>query len=190
MNRAITSLAFLIISLAVGLLTGCSDGPKESSNSDSSAVDSMAKEKAISELKATTGNDVKGSVYFTKTDNGIQISAVVSALTPGQHGFHIHAKGDCSSGDGKSAGGHFNPHSVDHGGADAKIRHVGDLGNITADSFGNAKYERIDTMISFNGVNNIIGKGVIIHAGTDDLTSQPTGAAGARVACGVIKKVN
>lgn len=143
--------------------------------------------KAISNLNATTGNAASGRVYFVTTENGVRISAQLLGLTPGDHGFHIHKKGDCSSGDGKSAGGHFNPHKVSHGGPDAAIRHVGDLGNITANAEGNASYDRIDSLVSFTGPNSIIGKGIIIHAGADDLTSQPTGAAGARVACGVIE---
>ena len=124
-----------------------------------------------------------------ETGQGVRIVAYLSGLTPGDHGFHIHAKGDCSSGDGKSAGGHFNPHIVRHGAPDSAERHVGDLGNVTAGANGNATYDRVDAVVSFEGANRILGKGIIIHAGADDLSSQPTGAAGARVACGVIEQV-
>ena len=187
MNRSIIWLKmFNILVLATFGLISC-----DSSNGSKDAVDSTVSDQiqtptANSKLDPTIGHTVGGSVSFVKTANGVHITAQLSGLTPGDHGFHIHAKGDCSSGDGKSAGGHFNPQSVDHGGPNSTIRHIGDLGNITADAAGNAKYDRIDSVISLEGANSIIGKGIIIHAGADDLTSQPTGAAGARVACGVI----
>ncbi len=159
---------------------GCSENSTDVTESD--------KGRSVANLKATAGNSASGSVSFVKTDNGVRVTAELTGLTTGDHGFHIHEKGDCSSSDGKSAGGHFNPHKVNHGGPDAAIRHVGDLGNISADENGNARYDRVDKLISFDGTNNIIGKGIIIHAGADDLTSQPTGAAGTRVACGVISQ--
>ena len=146
--------------------------------------------KAIAVLHPTEGNTVQGVVTFTKVANGIKIVADVEGLTPGKHGFHIHQWGDCSSGDGKSAGGHFNPDNVAHGGPDAKVRHVGDLGNLEADESGKAHYERVDTMIAFFGKHSIIGRGIIVHSGEDDLSSQPTGAAGSRLACGVIGIAN
>ncbi|RMH95460.1 MAG: superoxide dismutase family protein [Calditrichaeota bacterium] len=142
--------------------------------------------KAVAVLHPTEGNNVTGVVYFTQMENGVKIEAKVEGLTPGEHGFHIHEFGDCSSGDGKSAGGHFNPEGKSHGAPDAAERHVGDLGNLTADDAGVAKYERVDSHLSLNGPNSIIGRAVIIHEKADDLTSQPTGAAGSRLACGVI----
>ncbi|NKB25631.1 MAG: superoxide dismutase family protein [Kiritimatiellae bacterium] len=145
------------------------------------AVD--AKAKAISVLYPTTGNDVKGVVQFTEVPGGVLITAQLSGLSPGKHGFHIHEYGDCSGADGKTAGGHFNPHGKHHSGPNKPERHVGDLGNILADKEGNATYTRVDTHVT---IESIIGKSLIVHAKEDDLTSQPTGAAGPRVACGVI----
>lgn len=142
--------------------------------------------KAVCVLHPTEGNNASGIIKFEKTEGGIKIIADVEGLTPGKHGFHIHEFGDCSRLDGKSAGGHFNPEGTDHGAPDAAVRHVGDLGNLVANDEGKAHYEMIDTYISFDGLHSIIGRAVIVHAGEDDLTSQPTGAAGARVACGVI----
>ncbi len=141
---------------------------------------------AVCVLNPTEGNEVSGIVTFTKTDSGIKIVANFEGLTPGNHGFHIHEFGDCSRLDGKSAGGHFNPDGKKHGAPNSKERHVGDLGNLLANEDGKAYYEMIDTHISFSGSHSIIGRAIIVHAGEDDLTSQPTGAAGARVACGVI----
>lgn len=145
---------------------------------------------AVAVMHPTQGNSVQGVVTFTKVDNGIRIVADISGLTPGKHGFHIHEFGDCRAADGTSAGGHFNPHNAPHAGPNASSRHVGDLGNLEADQNGNAHYDRVDQVVTFSGENNIIGRGVIIHAGEDDLTSQPTGAAGPRVACGVIGVAN
>ncbi|RME01736.1 MAG: superoxide dismutase family protein [Calditrichaeota bacterium] len=146
--------------------------------------------RAIAVLHPTEGNSVTGVVTFTKVEGGIKIVADVEGLTPGKHGFHIHQWGDCSAANGTSAGGHFNPDNVPHAGPDSPKRHVGDLGNLEADENGKAHYERVDTVIAFSGKHSIIGRGVIVHAGEDDLKSQPTGAAGARVACGVIGIAN
>jgi len=142
--------------------------------------------KAVAVLSPTKGNNVSGTVTFTKVDGGVKIVADVAGLTPGQHGFHIHEFGDCSAPDAASAGGHFNPHHMQHGGPDATVRHAGDFGNLEADASGKAHYERVDTMISLDGADSIIGHGVIVHEKADDLKTQPTGNAGARVACGAI----
>jgi Cu-Zn family superoxide dismutase len=123
---------------------------------------------------------------FTVVDGGVRVVADLDGLSPGKHGFHIHTYGDCTSADGTSAGGHFAPHGRPHGAPTDTERHVGDLGNVVADADGHAHYDRVDPIIALHGENSIIGRGVILHAGEDDLTSQPTGAAGARVACGVI----
>ncbi len=143
-------------------------------------------ERAIAVLYPTKDNSVSGVVTFTKLAEGIKVSSNIIGLAPGKHGFHIHEFGDCSSPDGTSAGGHFNPSMMAHGAPTDSMRHSGDFGNITADSSGTAVMEWIDPVISLDGPNSIIGRAVIIHAGEDDLKTQPTGAAGARVACGVI----
>jgi Cu-Zn family superoxide dismutase len=125
-------------------------------------------------------------VAFTKMENGIQVVAHVEGLTPGDHGFHIHEYGDCSAPDATSAGGHFAPLGKPHGAPTSTDRHVGDLGNITAGEDGAAHLEWLDTHLAFSGPQSILGRAVIVHADPDDLTSQPTGNAGGRVACGVI----
>lgn len=142
--------------------------------------------KAVAVLHPTAGNEVSGEVRFSKAPKGIEISAEISGLSPGRHGFHIHQWGDCSAPDGTSAGGHFNPFNTRHGAPGDKERHVGDLGNLDAGADGIAHFEMVDKVISLTGPNSIIGRAVIVHAGEDDLKSQPTGNAGARVACGVI----
>jgi superoxide dismutase, Cu-Zn family len=138
------------------------------------------------QLAPTQGNSVHGTVKFTETSGGVRVVAHLEGLTPGQHGFHVHEKGDCSAPDATSAGSHFNPAGAPHGAPDAAQRHVGDLGNITADAGGKAHYDRVDKNLRFDGPNSILGRAVIVHAKADD-GSQPVGNAGARVACGVIK---
>ncbi len=142
--------------------------------------------KAITVLHPTKGSNVEGVVTFTKSGNEVKIVADVTGLTPGKHGFHIHEFGDCSSPDGKAAGGHFNPTNNPHAGHDAEQRHEGDLGNLEADSSGKAHLDLTDNMMAMTGEKSIIGRGVIVHEKEDDLKSQPVGNAGGRVACGVI----
>jgi Cu-Zn family superoxide dismutase len=142
--------------------------------------------KAIAVLHPTKGNNVEGVVTFTKSGNEMKVVADITGLTPGKHGFHIHEFGDCSSPDAKSAEGHFNPTKAPHAGHDAAQRHVGDLGNIEADSSGKAHLELTDNMMTMSGENSILGRGLIVHQKADDLKTQPTGNAGGRVACGVI----
>jgi superoxide dismutase, Cu-Zn family len=142
--------------------------------------------KAICVLYPASGSTVSGTVTFTKTDKGIVVVADITGLTPGKHGFHIHEFGDCSATDATSAGGHFNPAMMKHGGPSDMERHEGDLGNLTADDKSVAHLEITDKMLTFDGKNSIIGRGVIVHAKEDDLVSQPVGNAGARVACGTI----
>ncbi|OGH59903.1 MAG: superoxide dismutase [Candidatus Lindowbacteria bacterium RIFCSPLOWO2_12_FULL_62_27] len=141
---------------------------------------------AIAVLHPTETGAVKGWVKFAADAGGVKIHAELEGLTPGPHGFHIHQYGDCSSSDGSLAGGHFNPEGMPHGGPDTESRHVGDLGNIEAGEDGRAVYDRVDPRLSLSGAQTIIGRSVIVHAKVDDLTSQPAGAAGARLSCGVI----
>ena len=143
-------------------------------------------ERAVAVLHPTEGNRVTGTVVFTQVGNKVRIEGAVEGLTPGKHGFHIHEWGDCSAPDGSSAGGHYNPDNNPHAGPDQIKRHMGDLGNLDANPMGEADYERDDGYVALNGPHSIIGHAIIIHAGEDDLTSQPTGNAGGRVACGVI----
>lgn len=143
--------------------------------------------KAVAVLHATKkGGDVHGKVTFTQTPKGVLVEGTIEGLTPGLHGFHVHEFGDCSSDDAMSAGGHFNPTNQPHAGPHADKRHVGDLGNIEANDKGVAKIDLVDTAITFSGATSIIGRGLIVHAKADDLKSAPAGAAGDRVACGVI----
>jgi Cu-Zn family superoxide dismutase len=162
-------------------------GSKSSSNQGGTQSESAPTLTATATLAPTQGSSVSGTVTFEQTADGVRVFAVLSGLTPGEHGFHVHEIGDCSSPDGSAAGAHFNPAGMAHGGPDADPHHMGDLGNITADSTGHATYDRVDAHLALDGANSIVGRAVIVHEKADDMTSQPAGAAGARLACGVIE---
>lgn len=145
---------------------------------------------AIAVIQATEGNETAGSVTFTKVEGGILVEGTITGLTPGKHGFHVHQYGDLRKNDGTSTGGHFNPTGHDHAGPHDAVRHVGDLGNIEANADGVATFSFVDKQLKFEGAASIIGRGLIVHAGEDDLSSQPTGAAGARVGMAIIGHTN
>jgi Cu-Zn family superoxide dismutase len=144
---------------------------------------------ATAKLEPTKGNTASGTVTFTQKGDKVVVEAKVAGLTSGNHGFHIHEKGDCSSGDGMSAGGHFNPRGKPHAAPTTTDRHTGDMPMLVADVSGNATLVvEIDLMTIGSGENDIVGRGLIVHKDADDFTTQPTGNSGARVACGVIAK--
>jgi len=148
-----------------------------------------ADQTAVVDLAPTAGNTTKGSVTFTSKGDKVVLTARVSGLAPGPHGFHVHEKGDCSAADGMSAGGHFNPHGKGHGSHSAAVRHAGDLPSLDADATGNATLTvELDGLSIGSGAGDIVGRSVVVHKDADDFTTQPTGNSGARVACGVIRK--
>lgn len=168
-----TAIATLI---AIGVLSACasySAGPA-----------------ASAQLQATTGNSVAGWVKFAQAGDKVRVSGEVSGLAPNTaHGFHIHDKGDCSSGDGMSTGGHFNPEGHPHGGFDAAEHHAGDLKSLQSDSNGVAKFQyEISAVTVGSGVTDVVGHGLIVHRDPDDMKTQPTGNSGPRLACAVIHK--
>ncbi len=142
--------------------------------------------KAVAVLVPTEGMKVSGTVMFEQMEDGVKVTGTVKGLTPGKHGFHVHEFGDLTSPDGKSAGGHFNPTDAPHAAPDAEMHHAGDLGNIEANQEGVATIDLTDKMLKMEGATSILGRGLVVHAGEDDMKSQPSGDAGARVAVGVI----
>lgn len=145
---------------------------------------------ATATLAATEGSTVSGDLRFEAMEGGVRVTGRLARLKPGTtHGFHVHETGDCSAPDGSSAGGHFNPMDTAHGRVGTSTHHVGDTDNVVADADGNAAVDnRLDgATLGDNASTDIVGKAVIVHAGADDYTSQPTGDAGARLACGVIE---
>ncbi len=143
-------------------------------------------------LNPKSGSTANGMVMFTEQDGQVTLEAHINGLTPGTHAIHVHEKADCSSEDGKSSGGHWNPTFAPHGAWGSETGfHRGDIGNFSADETGHG-------MITFSTdlwcigcedeTKNLVGKAIIVHQGEDDLSSQPSGAAGARVSCaGIIQ---
>ena len=201
--RLIHTSLFLASALA---LTACNKGAEPDSApadtvaaaaattpvTDPAAPPEMAKPIATAQLQPTKDSTVAGTINFSLVDGQLRASGDITGLKPdSEHGFHIHEKGDCSAPDGTSAGGHFNPGSSEHGSISAAMHHGGDMPNIKADAQGNA---HIDGPVASNvnvGVGDgfdIVGRGLIVHADPDDYKTQPTGNAGARLACAVIAK--
>jgi Cu-Zn family superoxide dismutase len=138
-------------------------------------------------LDPKSGSTTEGTVTITEEGNQVTFEANITGLSEGTHAIHLHEKADCSSDDGKSTGGHWNPTFENHGawGAEEGF-HRGDIGNFEADASG------VGTVVFSTNlwcldcddpIKNIMGKAVIVHQGADDLVSQPSGAAGARISC-------
>ena len=161
--------------------------------------------KASAQLQPTKGNKTFGEATFEQVGDKVRVAIFVQGLKPGQdHALHIHEVGDCSAPDGMSAKGHFNPDGMPHGHWRRPNRHAGDLPALKADKAGRARiasrsdtddrisndrgnFVDVDIITLKPGPANIIGRAVIVHADPDDYKTQPTGNAGARIACGVIQ---
>jgi Cu-Zn family superoxide dismutase len=144
---------------------------------------------AVAKLEPRSGSTVTGSITFTQIGDVVRITGEVTGHTKGPKGFHIHEKGDCSAADGMSTGGHFNPHKHKHGGPYDPVKHSGDLGNLVFNDQGAVKINVVvgDISVSKDRADGIVGRAVVVHAAADDFKTDPTGNAGGRVACGVIK---
>ena len=141
---------------------------------------------AVAVVHALGDHKVKGKVTFTQKDDGVEIVAELTGLTPGEHGFHVHEFGDCSMADGKCAGGHFNPTGTPT--AAPTTPNATSATWATSKPMTSAKpsYKRVDKLIALHGPNSVIGRSVILHAKADDMKTQPTGDAGDRIGCGTI----
>jgi len=145
--------------------------------------------RATAQLQPTKGNKTIGEATFEQMGDKVRVVIFVQGLKPGQeHGLHIHEAGDCSSGDGMSTKGHFNPYGKPHAHYGSAERHAGDLPPLKANKRGRANVQiDLDIITVAPGPASIIGRGLIVHAAPDDYKTQPTGNAGARIACGVIQ---
>ena len=145
--------------------------------------------KAVAILEPTTANSARGTVTFTQDGDEVRVRAQVSGLKPNaEHGFHVHEKGDCSSGDGMSTGGHYNPAGRPHGPQSGE-HHAGDMPSLRADANGNATASFELKGVSVGGAAaDLVGRGLIVHRDPDDYRTQPTGNAGPRIACAVITR--
>lgn len=179
-NKSTIALALLIGACLA--LAGCDGDDAES-----------LQQEAIAEISSTTasGSSVTGEAIFTQDGDDIMLTVDIRNASPGLHAVHIHATGDCSAPDGTSAGGHWNPTNEQHGRWGGDSFHLGDLGNIPVGSDGTGYIERTTDLwdIGTGSDLDIVGKAIIVHAGEDDFISQPSGAAGRRIGCGVIELV-
>jgi len=168
----------LLLAAAAGLETLAAAGAKAAAAAPPLAANAQIK-------GAEAG--LSGSVQFIQNGAKVHVIADISGATPGQHGFHVHEKGVCTAPDFKSAGGHFNPSAAPHACMPTMPRHAGDFGNVTVGADGHAHLDTTVDTITLSGPNSVIGKAIIFHKGTDDCTTQPSGNAGDRAACGVIE---
>jgi Cu-Zn family superoxide dismutase len=173
-SRRVLPAAALALCAAV-LAAGCA------------ATSSSAPTHVVATLQPTRGNSAAGTVWFSQDGGQVFLRGRITGLAANQeHGFHVHEKGDCSSGDGMSAGGHLNPHGKPHGPPTGE-HHAGDLPSIKADANGAATVRmRVAGTLLGGSAADIAGKALIVHVAPDDYTTQPTGNSGARIACGVI----
>ena len=192
MKKGILIAASALLMLSVS----CKDKKKEDTTikevekTETVTTNTTEPKKIKFELTPKSDSKVSGRVVFTEREGKVSMSAIMEGLTPGTHAIHIHEKADCSAADGISAGGHWNPTAQPHGkwGASSGF-HKGDIGNfeVKADGLGAVTFETDQWCIDCDDdTKNIVGKAIIVHKGTDDFVSQPSGAAGARVSCGGI----
>ena len=179
-------------------VAACSDASDAPAGDDavgevaSETITPSAPDRAVAEIGEVDGSGVTGRVEFTSLGGGaVEVRYNLEGLGAGDHGLHVHQRGDCSADSAGvpagAAGGHLNPLSSPHGAPDssASRRHAGDLGNVTVEG-SQAVGTRVDSVLTFRGPTSFLGKAVIVHAGADDLATQPDGDAGARVGCGVV----
>ncbi len=169
------------------------DAPAATAGTAGGPDPAMGAANATATLAATEGNSVGGSLRFNAADDGVRITGQITGLAAdSEHGFHVHETGDCSAPDASSAGGHFNPASSPHGRVGQPPHHAGDTDNLTADADGVAEVERQlqGATLGDGAATDIVGKAVIVHAKADDYSSQPSGDAGDRLACGVIESAS
>ena len=143
---------------------------------------------AMAMLNPSGSQSARGTVHFQDAgDQGVKVDVDLAGVPVGVHGFHVHETGDCGN-NGQNAGGHFNPTNMIHGAPDAVSHHAGDFGNVTADADGKIQTTFTTHSISLKAgtTNYVVNRAVVLHANPDDLTTQPSGNAGARISCGVV----
>jgi Cu-Zn family superoxide dismutase len=194
------NLKLIALAFSVVFATSCKDNKKETKEIEEvveteveEMVDEITPEKTITiTLSPKSGSNAEGTLTFTEKDGMVTMEGKVTGLEEGSHGIHIHEKADCSSPDGKSTGGHWNPTGQPHGTwGDAAGYHKGDIGNIEIGENGEGTIAMTTDEWCIgcdDETKNIIGKAIIVHLDADDFTSQPSGNAGARVGCaGIIE---
>lgn len=143
---------------------------------------------ATADIKGPAGSSLIGNATFQQKGDKLLVRVQIQGAPAGEHGVHIHEKGDCGDPEFKSAGGHFNPMQAQHGAPGDAMHHPGDFGNMTVKGDGTGTLELEVPMLTVaDGPLSVQGKGIIVHEKADDLKTQPTGNAGGRIGCGEIK---
>lgn len=181
------------IAMLLGLIlaAGCAGSTGEEAATPEPTAEPAAEPTATASatIQAKSGSSVTGTATFTAEAGEVTLVVELQNAPAGVHAVHLHETGDCSSEDGKSAGGHWNPTSEDHGKWNEDPFHLGDVGNLTVDAQGHGSLTLTTDLWSIETgmANDVLGRAIVVHAGVDDFTSQPTGAAGGRIGCGVIE---
>jgi len=189
MNIRRLLLLCLVAPLVAATLIGCGSGGQQPPASAAPSPAETPAASATAIIEPCSGSDVAGTATFAlQSDGQVNLTLDLTGLTPGEHAVHLHEFGDCSAEDGSSAGGHWNPTGEDHGAWGTHPFHLGDIGNVTADDDGTATFTLTTDLwtIGTGADDDVVGRAVIVHDGADDYQTQPTGAAGGRVACGVV----
>lgn len=188
LNFATLALAVLFLSLSA-----CNTGTKQADEDQSGSTEQEAQDEeatARATMEPASGSNVSGEVTFTEENGSVRMELSVENLPAGEHAIHLHEHGDCSAEDASSAGGHWNPTMKPHGKrGSGSAFHKGDIDNMSVGDDGKGTLNMTIEGWSIGGPDstNIVGKSVIIHEKADDFTSQPSGDAGSRISCGVIK---
>ncbi len=190
----------LLLAVCCVAAAACSrnDAPRDPADGPGAPADAMtatgaaAPATAMAQMESRSGSTATGELQFSVSSGGVSITGEIGGLTAGsEHGFHVHEVGDCSAPDASSAGGHFNPNNAQHGPPTVaqNERHLGDMANIVADENGRSVITAAipGATLRDGGANDLVGKAVIVHEKRDDYITQPSGDAGGRIACGVIR---
>lgn len=178
------------VSSTVGT-SGETGAPAGVRDDDSSVIE--GERTARAEIEPVDGSGVAGRLAFREQDGELRIEGEITGLEPGEHGLHIHVTGDCSAPEEDSAGGHLAANDGSHGSPEdeASEHHVGDLGNISANEEGVANVDKSDEELTLAlSETSVVDRAVVIHAGADDMETQPSGDSGTPVGCGVILASN
>ena len=167
------------------------DSGTEGHGQDAEAHDTGGGLSAVATIESKNDSGVTGTATFTLSDDQVVLTLSIAGATSGQHAFHLHEIGDCSAPDGTSAGGHWNPTGQNHGRWGTDPFHLGDVANIEIAEDGTGTLTVATNLWSLGtgAANDVVGRSIIVHAGVDDFTTQPTGAAGGRIGCAVIQLV-
>ena len=186
--------SWILMAAVLLLLAGCGGGSEEPAPEapEGEPTEGFTIEGNFAEamIEGRSGSEMTGMAIFSETAGQVTVTVEVEKAPPGLHAAHLHEFGDCSSEDGKSAGGHWNPTTDDHGKWGEGHFHLGDLGNIEVneEGFGSITLTTDLWSLGTGDDNDVVGLGIIVHASEDDFTTQPTGAAGGRIGCGVVVK--